>query len=255
MNKYEVHVWWAFPNQIVDPWLIARHFSVLSETERQRYQRFAFAHLRHQYLVSHALVRDVLSRYAPVQPQGWRFEENSYGRPAIAEPAECCGLKFSLSHSTGRTVVAVASEIDLGVDVEGVLHLDDLNQIAEQHFSAIEIQQLREHPDWFYDFWTLKEAYIKARGMGLAIPLRTFSFRIANEERPTITFHQGCDDQAERWQFSLHRGEGFRMALAASFGQEYELSVTERCVVPLADAVHPRSSLPLKTFKKCHSDL
>jgi len=236
-NKYEAHLWWAFPNRIADPSLIERQFMVLSHEEKEQQRRFAFERLRRQYLVSHALVRDVLSRYAPVAPQDWRFQANSYGRPSIAEPAGWRGLRFNLSHTDGRAVVAVAWEVDIGVDVEGLRDLDDLSQIVEQFFSPIEVAQLRSRPEWFYDFWTLKEAYIKARGMGLAIPLHTFSFNLADPALPTIMFHQGCDDLAERWQFFLRRGEGYRIALAAPMGPKHPISVLETEVVPLTGAV------------------
>jgi 4'-phosphopantetheinyl transferase len=233
----EAHLWWAFPNQICDPELLQRQFLALSDSEQERQRRFVFERHRRQYLVSHALIRDVLSRYAPVAPEEWRFQTNAYGRPSIAEPAEWRGLRFNLSHTDGRAVVAVAWEVDVGVDVEATRALDDLSEIADRFFSPMEVAQLRKSPDWFYDFWTLKEAYIKARGLGLAIPLDTFSFILSDAERPAIVFHEGCQDQAERWQFVLQRGEGYRMGLAAAAGADHRIRVIEREVIPLGNVL------------------
>jgi 4'-phosphopantetheinyl transferase len=205
---------------------------VLSDAEQSQQRRFVFERHRQQYLVSHALIRDVLSRYAPVRPEKWRFEVNAYGRPFIAEPTEWQGLRFNLSHTDGRAVVAVAWEIDVGVDVEATNLHRDVSGIADRFFSPVELAQLRHDPGWFFDFWTLKEAYIKARGMGLAIPLGAFSFILSESERPRIVFHEGCPDQPERWQFVVLRGDGYRMGLAAATAGR-PLRVLEREVIPL----------------------
>jgi 4'-phosphopantetheinyl transferase len=85
----------------------------------------------------------------------------------------------------------------------------------------------------FFDFWTLKEAYIKARGMGLSIPLDGFSFLLSDNDRPRITFHDGCPDQPERWDFVLYRSEGYRAAVAFSAGSPERSRVVHREIVPL----------------------
>jgi 4'-phosphopantetheinyl transferase len=231
----EVHVWWAFPDQVCRPEILERQLAALSADERRQHSRFVFERHRRQYLVSHALVRDALSRYAPVGPADWSFEANQFGRPSIAQPAEWRGLRFNLSHTEGRSVIAVAWETDIGVDVEATAAARDLSEIADRFFSPIEIAQLKQRPDRFFDFWTLKEAYIKARGMGLAIPLNTFSFLLPECADPQIVLHQGCEDSAERWQFVLQRGSQYRMALAAAFGSGPRFTIVEREMVPFAD--------------------
>jgi 4'-phosphopantetheinyl transferase len=230
----ETHLWWAFPDRIRDSALLSRQHLTLSPEEQDRHRRFVFENHRHRYLVSHALVRDVLSQYAPVAPCDWIFEANAYGRPEIAAPREWRWLRFNLSHSGERAVVAVARQIDLGVDVESVSTRDGLTDIANRFFSPLEVAQLRSAPDLFFDFWTLKEAYIKARGMGLSIPLDTFSFCLANPSSPQIAFHAGCSDQAGRWQFLLRRSGDHRLAVAAALGPGARLQVTDREIVPLA---------------------
>ena len=228
----EAHLWWAFPDNIQDAAVLARQMAVLSAEERARQSRFYFERGRHEYLVAHALVRDALSRHAPVPPDAWRFETNEYGRPSIATPAEWANLKFNLSHTRGRIVVAVARDLEIGVDVECANRTGDLESIADRFFSPLEVEQLKAAPELFFDFWTLKESYIKARGMGLSIPLDSFSFCLTDPAHPRISFHAGCVDQPERWQFVLWRRGEYRAALAVAGAGK--LRVIEREIVPMA---------------------
>lgn len=230
----KIDVWSVSPHRIVERQVLARQFGVLSEQERQRYRRFVYPRHRHQYLVSHALVRDVLSRYAPVSPEAWRFGTSPHGRPTILEPMEWRALKFNLSHTDGLSAVAVAWELAVGVDVEAVRMRADLRTLAERIFSAPEVEQLKVYPDRFFDLWTLKEAYVKATGFGLAIPLNRFSIVLSELERPRILFHASCPGRPEAWQFVLRRRKKYRMGLAAEVGALTQLSVKNRTIVPLA---------------------
>jgi 4'-phosphopantetheinyl transferase len=207
---------------------------VLSEEEQAQQQRFVFDRDRKQYLVSHALIRDVLSRYAGIPPEDWRFDINPYGRPSIASPDEWRGLRFNLSHTRGRAILAMARGVEVGVDVEYVSETRNLTNIGERFFSAREIEQLRVAPSLFFDFWTLKEAYIKARGMGLAIPLDSFGFCLTDPRNPQIWFGEMCPDQPENWQFVLRRGDGYRMALAVKAAAGSRVVIVERDAIPLA---------------------
>lgn len=211
---------------------MARQMHVLSDAERERHARFVYARDRNLFLVSHALVRDALSRYAPVHPAEWEFAFNAYGRPEIAQPAKWRDLRFNLSHSAGRAVVAVARGYEIGVDVEAVKEIEDMQKIAERFFSPVESAALRRDPELFFDFWTLKEAYIKARGMGLALALHGFSFSLAEPGRPLVAFHEGCADDPEAWDFLLYRRDGFRLALAAR-GAGGPPRVIEREIIPM----------------------
>ena len=230
----EVRVWWASPDKINDPALLERQLGVLSESERARQSRFVFERGRREFLVSHALVRDALSRCAPVAPSAWLFAENEYGRPHIVEPAEFGDLRFSLSHTAGRAVVAVTRGLEIGADVENVRRGYPVD-IAERFFAPSEVAQLAVHVDAFFDFWTLKEAYMKARGLGFAIPLSSFAFDLSDPARPAITFHNGCEDEPSRWRFLLDRSSpDYRFALAVSSGDQ-PISVVQCEIVPVAD--------------------
>jgi 4'-phosphopantetheinyl transferase len=135
--------------------------------ERAQQQRFYFEKGRHEYLVTRALVRTVLSKYVTVDPSTWRFEKNEYGKPAIVYPQGLPPLTFNLSNTTGLIACLVAFGRDVGVDVEDMTRPGETVEIAEQFFSPTEVAALRALPASaqryrFFEYWTLKEAYIIA---------------------------------------------------------------------------------------------
>ena len=164
-----VHVWWADPDVIVeDP----RCIDLLCASEIDQLAKFRFDHDRVLYLATRVMVRTTLSRYASVSPRAWRFASNAYGRPSI-DPIS--PLKFNLSNTRGMIVCAIADDLEIGVDVEDVTREAPLD-VATHYFAPIEVANLRsvaprEQAKRFFDVWTLKESYIKARGLGLTIPL------------------------------------------------------------------------------------
>lgn len=178
----------------------------LSDDERRRADRFVHDRDRVTYTAAHALVRAVLSEHGTAPRADWRFRENRHGCPFVVdEQAGTPALSFNLSHTTGLVAVAVTRGRAVGVDVERVDRVVT-DGIAERHFAPDEVAALRRLPAdvqarTFFEYWTLKEAYIKARGMGLAIPLDAFAFTLRGPEPPTIAFAGGFDDQPERWQF------------------------------------------------------
>jgi 4'-phosphopantetheinyl transferase len=208
----EVHLWFAFPDgaQLQDPQLLEAYRDLMSAEEREQQQRYLFPRHRHQALVARALVRVTLSRYCPeVAPADWTFVRNAHGRPEVAGPPGVPDLRFNLSHTAGLMVCAVTLARDVGVDVEdGQRRLADLS-LAERFFSPAEVQDLRQlepqrRRERFFALWTLKEAYIKARGEGLATPLRHFSFFLEGD-RVEIRFARSLADEPGAWRFALMR--------------------------------------------------
>jgi 4'-phosphopantetheinyl transferase len=206
----ETHVWLCQPNLIDDGALVARYAQLLSPAERERAEQFAFDADRLLYLVAHALMRCTLSRYANPKPQDWVFIQNQYGRPEIA-PGLCdVPLRFNLSHTSGLAACAVTLQHDIGVDVEYMNRRGDVTALAGDVFSPAEVRALRAAPsarrrEQFFKYWTLKEAYIKARGMGLAMPLDQFSFDLNDDGNIGIAFDSGLHDDPSDWKFGLHR--------------------------------------------------
>jgi 4'-phosphopantetheinyl transferase len=234
----EVHLWHVFSDAVTDPKLLKRYCELLSEDELQRQQRFVFARDRHQFLVTRALVRAVLSSYTGHDPRAWVFGQNAYGKPEIALPAGVA-LRFNLAHTTGLVTCAVAAGGDLGVDVEDLQHGRQGLDLARQYFATAEVAALEqwpaeEQPTGFFQFWTLKEAYIKARGMGLSIPLGEFAFRLAADRPPEITFAAGRPEHGAGWQFARIRlGGRYQIAVAVRWPQSARLRIQWRETVPL----------------------
>ena len=202
------YVFLCQPELITEPALLMRYEALLDVTERSRLARFHNARDARTFLIAHALVRTTLSQFADTHPHEWRFRTNEFGRPEIAGPAGAGTLRFNLSHCDSLIVCLVAAGVEPGVDVEEICGADDLLELADRYFSPSEVAALRSCPsdttDRFFALWTLKEAYIKARGMGVAIPLDKFSFSFCNE-RVAIRFDPELADQADDWTFTLER--------------------------------------------------
>ncbi|AKT37658.1 4'-phosphopantetheinyl transferase family protein [Chondromyces crocatus] len=214
------HLWYVFHEEIQDPGLLAAYRDLMTPEEAERQARFYFPKGRHEHLVTRALVRTTLSRYAPVDPRDWRFVAGDKGRPEIAAPTGNARLRFNLSHTEGLIACLVTLDHEVGVDVEFVDRPSSTVDVADRFFSPHEVRELRAQPaerqrDRFFDYWTLKESYIKARGMGLSLPLDQFSFHLgseglAAETRPMrarddieISFDLQLVDDPESWQFAL----------------------------------------------------
>jgi 4'-phosphopantetheinyl transferase len=169
---------------------------------------------RHLSLVSRALARYLIAEVTQQEPESLRFSTNEYGKPFLVGLPD---IHFNLSHSHGVAVCALCRGAAVGVDVEDVGRHTDLS-IAGRFFSPAEADLVSKAPDsekraLFFDIWTLKEAYIKAVGKGLSIPLNSFSFSV-NESDIQITFSDtGQVDPT--WQFFQWRPEPGKIVSAA----------------------------------------
>lgn len=180
--------------------------ALLSKDEEARMARLVFDRDRRRFLLTRALVRTMLSRYAGVAPADWSFVANVHGRPEILErPRGVPDLRFNLSHTDGLIACAVTIGRDVGVDVE---HIGRrlTHDVAGRFFAPREVNDLQSRPaeerhKIFFDYWTLKEAYIKARGLGLALPLADFAFTLSPPAPPAIAFEPSLDDDPAAWQF------------------------------------------------------
>lgn len=178
--------------------------NLLTPDELSRLERYRFPESRRHYLVTRVLVRTVLSRYHSWPPAAWQFRDNRFGKPELDPPPGCPGLRFNLSHTDGLAVCAVALDRVIGVDVENLNHSPSLD-IARSFFAPSEADYLDSLPEdrranAFFALWTLKEAYIKARGDSLSWPLDRFIFTL---NPITVTFAPDLNDDSSRWRF-LH---------------------------------------------------
>jgi 4'-phosphopantetheinyl transferase len=235
----EIHLWFAFPDEIREIALLEKYRCLLSPDETERQQRFCFEKHRHQFLVAHALVRTMLSRFSGTAPEKFRFNKNRYGRPEIADAENTPPVRFNLTHTDGLIACAVVLKHDIGVDVEDMERKTITPGLAERFFSGREVQDLNRlsepgKRDRFFDYWTLKESYIKARGMGLSIPLDQFSFYLKENEPVHISFDPRLDDDPNCWQFWLMRPTGrHKAALSVCSGSDTVNRLISKRVVPL----------------------
>jgi 4'-phosphopantetheinyl transferase len=226
LSPTQIHLWQYPIGKTPAAELLEYARTLLSRPERQRCAAFYFENHRTEYALSHAILRLVLSEYAPVKPEDWRFSAGEWGKPEIAGPALDPPLWFNLSH-TGGFVACVAGRIpQLGVDVENINRMTACDEIAKQSFAAAEYAYLRNLPSAlqrkaFFRLWTLKEAYIKAEGKGLSIPLDSFCFRFSAENpvagnQAEVTLELTGESKSDGWNFfEFHAGHDYRISIGA----------------------------------------
>ena len=207
----------AIPRRL-SPALTERLRAALPDDELARHDRFGDPGAAGEFLCGRALLRASLSAWAPVERRAWRLRPNAHGRPAVEHPSP--PAHFNLSHTRGMVVLALGADPAVGVDVERLDRRVRPLEVADRFFSPAEVADLRAldpglHRDRFLALWTLKEAYIKARGMGLALPLRAFSFS-PDEAPPRVRFEPSLGDDEARWRFArVDLATGHRVAVAA----------------------------------------
>lgn len=189
---------------------------LLQDDERARHDRFRFARHRREYLVTRALVRAALAGFTDVAPAALRFVAGPHGRPSSVDPLP---VSFNLSNHPTLVVCAVARPCELGVDVEPLTDPERVLEAAETSFSPVERGDLaalppESRPRRAVSIWTAKEAYIKARGRGVSLPLDGFAFRFEEEARPRLELLQPIDVDAD-FDVAIVDVEGHRVAVAA----------------------------------------
>lgn len=217
----EVHVYFARPERHDEAGL-GRAWELLSEEERARAMRFRFERDRVLYVLAHALVRRELARYLRVTALELRFENNAHGRPELVVPSSpepSARLRFNLSHTRGLVGCAVTLGADVGFDVEEVRPVAPL-EIADRYFSAPELERLRAlEPSAqgrrFFTLWSLKEAYVKARGVGLTLGLHSFALHPRADGTAELERLAEHPPDERPWAFQWWHFEGQCAAVAA----------------------------------------
>lgn len=211
-----LRLWFAYPDDLLDAKAADACLALLSKEERARWKRYRVEHSRREYLATHALARTALSQYGSVAPQDWHFTANAHGKPALSPD---CGLRFNLSNTTGLAVCLVAdAPAEVGVDVEAHARAAQIAGVAQRVFSAAERAQLdalrgSARLDRGLSLWTLKEAYVKARGIGMTLPLRGISFLFNDSGEVQLELDAELEDDAERWRYRLLNHASHRIAL------------------------------------------
>ena len=196
----EVHVYVLFAGAADQP-VMPERAARLCPAERARYDRYRFPNKKNEFLFGKLLTRWVLSRYHARGPESWTFVEAARGKP---DAHDADGLRFNLSHTRGLLAVAITRQREVGIDVEEIERRDAA--VADRFFAPEEAAQVRAAPEaakdrLFARFWTLKEAYIKAHGDGLSIPLA--SFRFVLEDPVRIEFREPEGGDPREWWFAF----------------------------------------------------
>jgi 4'-phosphopantetheinyl transferase len=212
----EVHVWRA---TLAWPEAAAyRLEQYLAADERDKMQRFRREKDRKRYLVGRGLLRSLLGRYLDLAPQALRFETTAAGKPHLASGQR--QLQFNLAHSGEYVLFAIADGRAVGIDVEEINDDLDAGEIAAHFFSPDEQRELealtgRLRIEGFFECWTRKEAYVKARGEGLSLPLDQFDVSLRPGELARLIATRPDPAEARRWQLSgLDVADGYKAALA-----------------------------------------
>jgi 4'-phosphopantetheinyl transferase len=201
---------------------------VLSIEEKTRAARFHSSPDRQRYTVSRAWLRIILGGYLSVDPRQLHFTYSSQEKPSLARPYLDSGITFNLSHSGGVTLVALTRNRAVGVDVEQIRRNSDVEGIARRFFSPLEQGQLAALPaeekvPAFFRCWTRKEAYIKATGDGLSLPLDQFDVSLEKGSTKALLATRPDASEAKQWYLrEVPAGAGYAAALCVR-GQECRL--------------------------------
>ena len=189
-------------------------------------QRFRFEKDRRRYLIGRGGLRTLLGRYLDLAPQDLRFETAAAGKPHLASGQR--RLQFNLAHSGEYVLIAIADGRAVGIDVEEIRDDFDAGELAAHFFSPGEQRDLemltgRARIEAFFECWTRKEAYVKARGEGLSLPLDQFDVSLRPGEPARLIATRPDPAEARRWQLSgLDVADGYKAALAVE-GQGWTL--------------------------------
>lgn len=227
---------WLIEPQYIDSKQLKAYHALLSSQELINAQKKRGATAQRDAIITRAFIRSILSHYENLTPQQWRFGKGFNGKPLISN--DNIDLEFNISHATNLIVCAITHKHSIGIDVEYIRRKSDTYKLAPRYFSPKEVEDLQALPYEqqaidFYHYWTLKEAYIKACGDGLAIPLNQFSFTI-NDNKVAIAFSNRREDSPNNWQHYLfHPTADHKMGLSISVDSKQPLTVTTRTYKPM----------------------
>ncbi len=218
LQEHEVHVWRA---SLATPELARGDLQrVLAKEEAARAAQFHFEIDRNHWIVARGILRILLSRYVSTAPDQLRFSSNDYGKPFLVFPALSHQLQFNVSHSQDLALYAFTYNRQVGIDVE--YKRADLNYeaLANVSFSPNEQARLHSLPydlkqEAFFNCWTRKEAYIKAKGKGFSIPTGQFDVSFLPGEPAALLQNREDPREITRWSLQeLAPGMGYAGALA-----------------------------------------
>jgi 4'-phosphopantetheinyl transferase len=195
-------------------------FLLLSPDEKTRAERFYFERDRNRFIAARGLLRTIIAGYVDMPPSQIEFVYGNFGKPALKSQPQGKALEFNLSHSQDLALYIFNRNRQVGIDVEHVRSMPDMDNFAEQFFSSREIELINslsgeQKNDAFFKLWTGKEALLKANGGGLTIPLSYMEISLDADGSVTLRSIDGDRKQAARWRLeSFMPAAGYRASLA-----------------------------------------
>lgn len=232
--RSQVHVWFCQPEKIQDQSKLSEYKSVLSDQEIERYHGIHFEKDKHSYLVSHVLLRYALSKYADVSASQWQFSSNDHGKPSLIPSSVIPDIRFNLTHTEGLSACIITAKKDCGIDAENTQRNNKLSAVAKRMFAEEELALLNTEniEQQFYYYWTLREAYVKALGTGIAGSSKEFYFDIDNTDLNVLMYHKDNRKKADKkWRFSLYQPTS-QHVLALAFESDENMQVVMTELIP-----------------------
>lgn len=205
-----------------------RWVPLLSSDERARAARFIPKQARQSFIATRGMLRTALAAYLATDPRKLVFEKSSRNKPGLGVPYADSGICFNVAHSGEVALLAFARRREVGVDVEQIRRDIDIDAIARRFFSPHEQKQLagvasEDKVEAFYRCWTRKEAYVKAKGEGLFLPLHQFDVSVAAGSRNALLATRPDDSDAARWSLcEIPAGAGYVAALCVA-GRDFRV--------------------------------
>lgn len=244
LGEKDVHVWRVSLDQA--PPIVARLTQLLSSDEHTRADRFHFETHRQRFIVARGCLRLLLSRYLEISPAEIHFSYSANGKPLLATSTPTIEpLSFNLAHSDSLALYAFTRVAEIGIDLERIRPEFTGDDIAKRFFSAVEVASLNELPkelrnEAFFNCWTRKEAFIKAIGIGLSLPLDQFDVTLSPAEPAELIRTRWDDSEAARWSLkAIDVGPDYAAAVAVA-GHDWELTYSE-----IDNEIHAFESLGL----------
>ena len=226
LRAEEVHVWRA--SMDVSNSKVEELRKLLTNEEVIKGNRLQFEADRRKFIVARSYLRKLLGQYLCVHPASITFSYNKYGKPSLAKSIDVQNLSFSVAHSGELALYAVTLNRKIGVDLEKIQPEFNSYEIASSYFSASEVKRLDDVPgslrqQAFFNCWTLKEAFVKAIGLGLSLPLDRFEVAFSPDEPARLLQTHWDEKEASRWSLmTLEVEPGYVAALAVK-GHNWEL--------------------------------
>ncbi len=227
LSDNEIHVWRASLDQPAA--YVGQLRQTLSPDERSRAERFQFERDRRRFIVGRGVLRAILGYYLSLDPGRLQFRYGPRGKPCLSEELGGDTLQFNLAHSHELALYAFTAGREIGIDLEYIRPIPDIEQIAARFFSASEnatwrILPANQKQEAFFNCWTRKEAYLKATGNGLAQPLDQFDVSLAPGEPVRLLRVRGASEEVSRWSLAaLTPAPGYVAAVAIE-GHDWHLS-------------------------------